>query len=256
MTPREFMRQKAIKDQKRANKPYQKISNTFIENVINNNNASSIKTIYYLSTVLENMDLSSLKETELVNLTIDTKNMLSYTSLNIIDIRRNIKAMQQTSITFIDEKDNTIEGMSLLPRYRIVPGVNKIEIDLFARIARMIIDVKKNYTFIDTRTLMLLKSKHSLRLLPVLNKIASYSKNVAKRKVYTLDDLNDLFGTKYTRLKEIERKILDPVKNELDMSSKLSFVYEINFESVAVGRPKASKITIDVIDNSNSLFAL
>ena len=164
--------------------------------------------------------------------------------------------MQETSITFVDEVQDIIEGMSLLPRYKIIAGKHRIEIDIYSRIGKMIIDVKKNYTFINTKTLMSLKSKHSLRLLPVLNRIAQYSDNIGKRKKYELEDLNDLFGTAYKRLQDIERFILVPVKEELDMNSKLTFLHEINFDNFDVGRPKATTITIDVIDNSGSLFAI
>ncbi len=256
MTPRELKRLQAQKLAEQKVKPHQKISNTFIENVINKNNANAIKTVYYLASILEKeTDLLDTPDTKLKTVIIDTKQMLKYTEMNLPEIKRNIKAMQETSITFVDEKENIEEGMSLLPRYKIIPGKHKIEIDIFYRIAKMIIDVKKNYTFINTKTLMNLKSKHSLRLLPVLNKINQYSDNVGKRKKYELEDLNDLFGTKYKRLKDIERKILDPVKEELDMNSKLTFTYEINFLNFEVGRPKAYTITIDVIDNSQSLFA-
>lgn len=256
MTPREFKRLQAKKLAEQKIKPHQKISNTFIENVINKNNANAIKTVYYLATILEKeTDLQDTPDRKLKSLTIDTRQMLQYTEMSLPEIKRNIKAMQETSITFVDEEQNIEEGMSLLPRYNIVAGKHKIEIDIFYKIAKMIIDVKKNYTFINTKTLMNLRSKHTLRLLPLLNRINQYSDNVGKRKKYDLGDLNDLFGTKYTRLAEIERKILLPVKEELDMNSKLTFMYEINFEQLGKGRPKAINITIDVIDNSKSLFA-
>ena len=256
MTPREFKRLQLQKLAEQKVKPHQKISNTFIENVISKNNASAIKTVYYLASILENMDLQNIQDDKIVGITINTKEMLKYTEMTMPEIKRNIKAMQETSITFIDENQNIEEGMSLLPRYKIIPAKHKIEIDIFYRIAKMIVDVKKNYTFINTKTLMNLKSKHTLRLLPVLNKISQYDDNVAKRKKYELEDLNDLFGTKYRNLYDIQRKILAPVKEELDMNSKLTFIYEIKFDNFDVGRPKATSITIDVIDNSGSLFAV
>jgi plasmid replication initiation protein len=251
MTPREFKRLQLKKLEEQKLKPHQKISNTFIENVIIKNNSSAVKTVYYLASILENIDLDD----NLLSITIDTKQMLKYTQMTMPEIKRNIKAMQETSITFLDEVNNTIEGMSLLPRYKIIPGKNKIEIDIYSKIAKMIIDVKKNYTFINTQTLMNLKSKHSLRLLPILFKISQYSDNVAKRKTYELDDLNDLFGTSYRNFYDIQRKILEPVKEELDLNSKLSFLHEINFDNFDVGRPKAVSLTIDIIDNSRSIFA-
>jgi hypothetical protein len=36
---------------------------------------------------------------------------------------------------------------------------------------------------------------------------------------------------------------------------KLTFIYELNYAQIDLGRPKADNITIDVIDNSGSLFA-
>lgn len=256
MMPSEFKKLQAKKLAEQKVKPHQKISNTFIENVINKNNANAIKTVYYLASILEKeTDLQDTPEVKLKTVTIDTRQMLKYTEMSLPEIKRNIKAMQETSITFIDEKENIEEGMSLLPRYKIIPGKHKIEIDIFYRIAKMIIDVKKNYTFINTKTLMNLKSKHSLRLLPLINKINQYDDNVGKRKKCDLDYLNNLFGTKYRNLYDIQRKILAPVKEELDMNSKLTFLYEINFDNFDVGRPKATSITIDVIDNSKSLFA-
>lgn len=255
MMPREFKKLQAQKLAEQKIKPHQKISNTFIENVITKNNSSAIKTVYYLASILETMDLDNMQDDKLVGITIDTKQMLKYTEMTMPEIKRNIKAMQETSITFVDEVQDIIEGMSLLPRYKIIPGKHKIEVDIFSKIGKMIIDVKKNYTFINTKTLMNLKSKHSLRLLPLLNKINQYDEHVAKRKKCDLEYLNSLFGTKYKNLYDIQRKILEPAKEELDLNSKLTFLHEINFDSFEVGRPKATSITIDVIDNSSSLFA-
>ena len=108
---------------------------------------------------------------------------------------------------------------------------------------------------IDTRALMRLKSKHTLKMLPLLMKISNYSPNVGKRKRMDLDDFNSFFGTSYKRLQDIERFILKPVQEELNLNSKLTFIYELNYVQIDLGRPKADNITIDVVDNSQSLFA-
>jgi plasmid replication initiation protein len=250
MMPSEHRKKKLKELEAQKIKPHQKISNTFIENTVAKNNASAIKTLFYLASILEKIDPDKVKDDKLVGLIISTRHMLQYTEMTMPEIKRNIKAMQETSITFIDEKEDTIEGMSLLPRYKIIHGKSKIEIDLYGRIAKMIIDVKSNYTFINTKTLMNLKSKHSLRLLPVLNMIAGFDEDVAKRKRYDLVAINDLFGTKYKRLVDIERKILAPIKEELDQNSELSFLHEINFDNFGKGRPKAINITIDLINNT------
>jgi len=236
-------------------KVHRKISNTFIESAIQKNTASALKTIYYLASTIEAIkDLDTMDSDKLLTIRMDTRDMLKYTGMSLPEIKRNVKAMQQTSITFIDEENNTETGISLLPYYQFVYGKHTIEVKIFVKIARQIIDVKRNYSMIDTKSLMKFKSKHTLRLLPVLYRISQYSENVAKRKTFELHELNALFGTNYKRLTDIDKFVLKKVKEELDAHSKLSFVYETNFDYFDAGRPKAVSITIDVIDNAPRLF--
>jgi len=254
MLPNKAKKLKEEKLKEQRIKPHQKIANTFIENAIIKSNASAIKTIFYLASILERAELDRVKDEKIIGITIDTKQMLKYTEMSMPEIKRNIIAMQQTAITFEDEKEGITTGMSLLPRYEIVHGKSKIVIDLYGRIARMILGVKNNYTYINTKTLMSLKKAHSIRMLAILNMIAGFDDEVAKRKRYDLDDLNEIFGTKYKRLVDIQKWILDPVKEELDLNSKLTFLHEINFDNFGKGRPKAVDIVIDLIDNNGNLF--
>ncbi len=235
-------------------KPHQKIANNFIENAIIKSNASAIKTLFYLASILERAELDKVKDDRIVGIELDTKEMLKYTEMTMPEIKRNILAMQQTAITFEDEKEGITVGMSLLPRYEIIHGKSKITLDLYGRVARMIIGVKSNYTYINTKTIMHLKKAHSMRMLGILNMIAGFDDDIAKRKRYDLDALNEIFGTKYKRLVDVQRKVLEPTKQELDLNSKLSFIHEINFDNFGKGRPKAINIVIDLIDNKGNLF--
>jgi len=80
--------------------------------------------------------------------------------------------------------------------------------------------------------------------------IKGFGENIPKRKRYLLEDLNGMFGTEYKNIYEFERKILKPVKAELDDKSDLSFTYEAVFEdSVKQGRPSAIGVVIDLLDN-------
>lgn len=253
MLPTQFKRERKERLEKAKVKPHKKISNTFIENAISHSNANAIKVVFYLASLLEdkNIDL----EEELNTLEIDTRQMLQYTEITAPEIRKTLKQMQETSISFINEELEEELMINLVPYINFKWGKHTVEIKLFSKIAKLIIDVKKNYTFLNTKTLMSLKNKHSLRLLPILNMINQFSENVAKRKTYELEDINAIFGTNYKKLQDVDRFLLAKVKEELDLNSKLTFLYEINFDNFGKGRPKATSITIDVIDNSNSLFA-
>jgi len=240
-------------------KVHTKIANTFVENAITNSNVNALKTIYYLSTVLEKIDMSKMKDEKIIGIRIDKREMLKYTEMSAPTLIKTTKQLQQTSITFIDEKDGTIEGMSLLPRYKFVPNKNIVELDLYVRIAKMIIDVKRNYTMMNIKELMKLRRSHSVRMLALLNRINTYKTNddeweIPKRKRMTLNELNAFFGTKYKTWSELERSVIKPVKEELDAHSKLSFIYESNYEVLGRGRPSFRDVTIDVVENQPKLF--
>lgn len=245
MTPREAREKKLQKLQEQKVKPLQKISNDFIQSEIFNLNKNALKTVFYLASILEKFDYSK----ELNTLEIDLQKMFKYTEMTATDIKNNLRAMQDTSITFTDENEDIEEFIVLVPRIKFHYGKNRVEIDLYSKIAKLILNVKNNYTFLNTKALMSLENKHSLRFLPILNLISGY--DGAKRKKYELQDLNAIFGTKYKNLTDISRYILAPVKSELDASSRLSFLYEIDYMSLGKGRPKSTSITIDVIEQKN-----
>lgn len=248
MLPTEWKRKQAEKLKNQKIQPHRKISNTFIESAIQKSSLSALKTIYYLASIIEKMEeFAPGQQKSMLKLKIETPQMLKFTELKVPDIRRNLKKMQETSITFINEKDEIEEGISLIPYYKFIYGKGKIEIEIYQKIANLIVDVKRNYSMIDTKELMNLKNKHSLKMLPLIFRISQYDKDVPKRKKMELDDLNEFFGTKYKNLTDIERNILTPVKAELDTNSKLSFKFDINYVQIGVGRPKASNIIIDVI---------
>lgn len=251
MLPSEYKKKK--REANRKPKVHQKIANTFIENAISKSNISALKTLYYLSTILTKVDMENMKDNKIIGIRMDKREMLKFTELSIQTLVKTTKQMQQTSITFYDD-DGVIEGMSLLPRYHFVPNKNIVEIDLYVRIARMIIDVKNKYTPMNIKDLMHVKSKHSLRLLALLARIKNYDDDVPKRKKMTLENLNEFFGTNYKTWSKIEEKIIIPAKNELDLNAKLSFIYESNYENLGRGRPSFRDVTIDLIDNNGNLF--
>ena len=248
---------------KKNSKVHTKIANTFIENAITNSNVNSLKTIYYLSTKLETVDMENMKDEKIIGIKIDKREMLKYTDMSAPTLAKTAKVMQKTSITFIDydsDGDKVIEGMSLLPRYVFVPNKNIVELDLYVRIAKMIIDVKKNYTMMNIKEIMKLRKNHSVRMLSLLNRISTYKTNdeneweIPKRKRMTLDELNAFFGVNYKKWNMIEKDILKPVKEELDAHSTRSFIYEANYENLGRGRPSFRDVTIDLIENQPRLF--
>jgi len=181
---------------------------------------------------------------------IDTKEMCTYCNIDVKTLRRNLKQMTETSIALPDDKG--VRYISLMP-YVDIRYKGQLEIKMFKEVLDELIAVKNRFTIIDVSTIMKFKTKHSLKMIQLVERINSYSENVAKRKHYTLDELNLLFGVQYKRLVDLERKVIKPSKLELDQYSKISFVYRLDYDKddiTSPGRAKAVSLVLDVVNNT------
>jgi len=227
------------------NKNMAKISNDFLEGFIKNNNVTTLKMMFYVAK-------SSLEVTkgELMTFGINAKDMCSYCNIDIKTLRRNFKKMSETSITLNDDKG--VRYISLIP-YVDIRYNGELEVKMFKEVLDELIAVKNRFTIIDVSNVMRFKSKHSLKMIQLVERINGFSDNVAKRKHYTLDDLNALFGVNYKRLLDIERYVIQPSKKELDEYSKISFVYRLEYDKDDIttpGRAKAVSLVLDVVSNT------
>jgi len=232
---------------KAISSPKREISNNFIESAILKSSITSLKTLFFISYRLQDIDISKMDNNKLLTIRLDKKEFLSFTKVENSTLLKAIKKVQETSITFLDDEGRVQMGMSLFPRYEILSNKNQIEIDLYIKVAKLIIDVKKNFTPIDIKKLMEIKSSHTLRFLTLLNRIGNYDKNIPKRTKLNLEEINAFFGTNYKTWAKIEIKLLKPIKEELDKLDNLSFIYESRFEARGRGRPRFDYVAIDLI---------
>lgn len=221
-----------------------KIKNDLVESFIKQNNLTALKILFYIA-----YDCQKLPSGDIVKIKMNVKDICEYCNVDMKTITRNLEQMQKTSISWSDEKKKSF--VSVLPKCEIVYGGN-IELTMFKEVIKMIVDVKGKYSLINAEQLMLMKSKHSARMLLLLEMINGFDEHIPKLKRYDLDELNLLFGTNYKRLGEFEREVLKKAKEDLDNNSKLSFVYDVNYDKEAhtVGRAKAVGVTIHLIDNN------
>ena len=220
-----------------------KIKNDLIEAFIKSNNLTALKILFFLAYDCEK------KPDYLMKITLDTKELCTYCNVNFDTLKKNIRRMTETSISWKDEKAEHF--VSVIPRAKF--GYNgKLEIEIYEDIMDMIVGVKGKYTIVNAEQLMLMKSKHSARMLLILEMINGFDSHIPKLKKYELDELNLLFGTNYKRFGQFEQEVLKKAKEDLDNNSKKSFIYDTNYDkdSVSVGRAKAVGVTIHLVDNN------
>jgi len=234
--------------QKNKQNNVQKVHNSFIENALMDSNIQALKIVLYLSTVLKDIDLNADASNKLITFILNYDDILEFTNISDVDVTKRLKSMQKTSIKFKNIEEEWTEYTSMLPRFKRLYGKKQVEIDIYKSVAKLIVDVPKEFggTILNVFDICKLKNKHSVRMLPLLHMINGFKSPALKQKSYTLEDLNSIFGVNSRTLFDIENKILKDVQSELNTTSKMGFKYEVNmgYLGVARGRPKALDITI------------
>lgn len=208
------------------------ISNQLIESFVKKGNVVAFKILFYLAKC--EIEIGS----DVMLIKINTKQLCDFCNIDIKTLHRNIEQLTETSISIKDEKSTSY--ITVLP-YAKFNYSGTLEIKIFKEILELIQASRNQFTVIDASSVVKLSSKHSIKMIMLLEYISNFSDQIAKRKYYDLDELNLMFGTKYVRMGQFDKAILEPVKIELDGNSKLSFEYEIFYDKLenTVGRAKA-----------------
>lgn len=254
MNPLAFQKQQEA-EQSEAIKDLVKVSNSLVEGFVSKSNAVALKMLFYIAK-------QQHKESgEITKFTLSADDFASYCNLDHKTIRRNISAMQNTSITFVEydknKKPKLERHIVLIPQAVYDFTEKKIEIDMYKKILDLIVEVEERFTTIDVKNVMELESKYSIRIVMILEQIFGFKGtpenwDVKQQKTFSLEELNGMFDTKYKNFTDFERKVLKPAKAEMDEKSEISFSYKINkgYNSpLDRGRPKAIDCTIKLVQN-------
>lgn len=222
-----------------------KVSNSFVNSIISNNNHLTLKLLFFI--VLNGNKGVSNKEITEIN--IDIRKVKSALGLDFKNLRQNLKQIQKTLITIRENRN--IQDISLIPRIRYFYNIQTLNLVLFNDVLKELLELKNRFTIIDLNNLLNLQNKHSIRLITILEHINTYDEDYGKVKYFTKTELNELFNTNYKSIKEIERAIIKPIKEELDEYSKLTFLYNLEYDIDApgVGRKPLVGIKIYLKDN-------
>ncbi|MBD3839866.1 MAG: replication initiation protein, partial [Epsilonproteobacteria bacterium] len=170
--------------------------------------------------------------------------------------RNAVSKLNSTSINYrkiVNSKDKET-FINLLPAAEINYTDNTLDVWVFGEILKQIY-ASIEYSYVQTKNFIELRSKHSIRMLLLLERINNFSMYVAKRKRYELEELNQLFGTNYTTYSLFEKYVLIPAKSDLDKHSTISFEYIKNKDKIKLkGRARIVAITIDLVKNQPTLF--
>ena len=164
-----------------------------------------------------------------------------------------LKTVNKVHFTYVNEQGGA--GFTTpIHSYEYINRNKEILIEVSSKAKTLFTELSKGkYSFnqANAANLMNLRHKHSLRMQLLLEQINNFDSDVAKRKHYTLEQLNGYFGVKYRNYYDFENKILKPVQEEINSSSKLGFLYQLVDEKPSgTGRPKIKEVIIDLLQKN------
>lgn len=176
-------------------------------------------------------------------------------------LNANLSKMKETKYTYV-LKDGTIGETVPFHTHEYSRDNKTLSIyvshrarELFTELAKSKNDGNYQFTTAISKNLLALDlkkvHKHTLKMQMLLEMIRNFT--YSKRKTINIEELNGYFGTKYKRWIDLDRKILKRVKEDIDNFSSFSFRYKAILEAqgTGTGRPKVTKIALEVIDNQN-----
>ena len=186
----------------------------------------------------------------------EVKKLCELLQISKRQLSANMKKVATVHFTYTDKEGN-LGGTTPIHSYEYKNRNKDIYIEVSSKAKALFTELGKNqYSFssANANNLMSLKHKHSIRMQLLLEQINNFDDDIAKRKRYTLEQLNGYFGVNHRNYYEFEKSILKPVQEEINNNSKLGFIYElIDDKPSGVGRPKIKEVVIDLIKNTKKI---
>lgn len=155
-------------------------------------------------------------------ITIPIKNML----LSPTD--KNHKRLKEALIKLSDKKFEIQNGRNwklcrVIEKPEITKNGEIMQFEMHKELFDEILNFTKGYRKYELKTILELKSTHSMRLYEII----SEQKNPITYSIYDLKDYLQL-TEKYKQNKDFIKRIIEPAKKELDKKSPYSFEYKFN----------------------------
>lgn len=221
------------------------LANNLFQAFIQNNNLIGLKIAIVLSGAKSQIEYNQDNQVKL-----DVDNLCEVIKCSRKELSTNLKKTTDTFFRYVTS-DGSVGGTHPIHSYEYAHNNKALVLEVSSKAKAIFTELGKGqYAFsrANGNNLMNLKHKHSLRMQMLLELISNF--DTVKRKRFTLEEMNGYFGTNYKRYIDLDRKILAPVKEEIDSSSKLSFTYEFSTIKQPKGQPKINEVVIDLKQNT------
>lgn len=214
----------------------------------------AFKILFYLANLkIEKIENIAFKEEIIKFNRLKIKEIIKKTNITKKTLMRNLQNLQRTSIKFVNIEEQKVSYVSVVPKFEII-NEKEVNIHIYSEVLKLIQNVKRYFTPINLEELLKIKNKNAIKLYLLLQYIKNFDKNVAKRKHYNLDELNELFGTNYKSFTHFNKYVLEPAIKELrNFGLNPIITKKQDYTSRGRGRKKLMELSLNLVNFSAHL---
>jgi len=204
-----------------------------LEYYIKKKDLQTLKVIYFIGL----LDYKNVIKDNYIFACIFSLNQISKDcNLSTKEIIQILKKMAEKSIK-IDDVENGIVKYIPIVSYMSVSSIkDEIRVYIHYDIYNRLKDLIEKYSFPILALMLQTKYKYTLKVISLLQKI-EYS------TILSIDEVNKILDTTYKRFSSIE-KILERVREELELYSNISFLFEVNY--ILESKPRKTKKAVSI----------
>jgi len=204
-----------------------------LEYYIKKKDLQTLKVIYFIGL----LDYKNVIKDNYIFACIFSLNQISKDcNLSTKEIIQILKKMAEKSIK-IDDVENGIVKYIPIVSYMSVSSIkDEIRVYIHYDIYSKFQELTERYTFLLLGLMLQTKYKYTL-------KIISFLQTIEYSTILSLDDINRILDTKYKRFSSIE-KILEKVREEIELYSTISFLFEVNY--IEESKPRKNKKAVSI----------
>ncbi len=167
--------------------------------------------------------------------------------IGVVDLRHLrgvVKSLQRCIMSFKNFEENWEMDVNIFSRGQYFAG-GEIEIRLDEYMIQFFKELNDNFTKLNIKEMVRLKSKYSIRIYELARKLQFIKKPHKKEIVYTIEEFQKMVGSNYKTWQDLERKVLIPAKKEINSSTHIYIDYE-PIKKYKKGQTKGRKGVLEV----------
>ena len=148
--------------------------------------------------------------------------------IGVVDLRHLrgvVRSLQRCIMSFKNLEENWEMDVNIFSRGQYFAG-GEIEIKLDEYMIQFFKQLNDNYTKLNIKEIVQLKSKYSIRIYEFARKLQFIRAPHKKEIVYSLDEFQKMVGSSYKTWQHLEEKVLVPAKKEINSETHIYFNYE------------------------------